>query len=186
MPRPPRVFVPGLSAHVFQRGHNKAPVFNEDCDYRTFLWLVRDASHRFAVDVHGFAVMNNHYHLIATPGDDEALPAAMKAIDGGYTRYYNKKHDRLGTAWNARYRAKLIDDETYWLTCLRYVELNPVRAQLVRAPEEYQWTSYPVHAMGAFNDWLVPHQIYLQLGPTPGDRQRAYRALCAVSDTVAD
>ena len=75
-------------------------------------------------------------------------------------------------------------DEAYWLTCLRYVEQNPVGAHLVRAPEDYRWTSYRVHAMGTSNNWLVPHRVYPQLGPTPIERQQVYRALSMVSDTV--
>jgi putative transposase len=185
MPRLPRIFVPGLSAHVYQRAHNRDRIFDDACDYQHFLWLLRDAAHRCDVDVHGFALMTNHYHLVATPRHEHALPRAMKAIDGGYTRYYNRKHARIGTVWSARYRAKLIEDENYWLTCLRYVEQNPVRAHMVMGPELYQWTSYRVHAMGTFNEWLVPHDVYLRLGPTPADRQRAYRAIL-VSDTVVD
>ena len=184
--RAPRRYIPGISAHVFQRGHNRLPIFHKTADYKYFLTLVRQASAECGVDVHAYAVMNNHYHLIATPQHERALPQAMQTIDGEYTRYYNREHCRSGTAWNARYRSKLIEDEAYWLTCLRYIEQNPVNAQIVRSAELYEWTSYRVHAMGGFNDWLTPHPVYLQLGDTPADRQRAYRLLCEVSDTVVD
>jgi putative transposase len=184
--RPPRIYIPGVSAHVFQRGHNRSPIFDEAFDHDHFLFLVRYAARRYGTDVHAFALMTNHYHLIATPRDASALPRTMQAIDGGYTRYYNRKHGRIGTLWSARYRAKLILDEAYWLTCLKYVEHNPVNAHMVSAPAEYRWSSYRVHAFGAFNDWLVPHRVYQQLGETPTERQQAYRAMCSVSDTVAD
>lgn len=174
-----RLYVPGLSAHVFQRGHNRSVIFDEASDYDHFVALMRHSARRYGTDVHAFALMSNHYHLIATPSHAKALPKTMKAIDCGYTKYYNHKHGRMGTLWNARYRSKLIQDEGYWLTCLRYVELNPLRAHLVRTPAEYRWTSYRVHAFGAFNDWLVPHRVYLQLGETPSERQAAYRAICS-------
>ena len=184
--RRPRIYVPGLSAHVYQRGHNRSPVFDEADDHAYFLDLVRNAARRYETDIHAFALMNNHFHLIATPRHEHALPRTMKMVEGGYTRYYNRKHDRTGTVWNARYRAKLIADEGYWLTCLRYVEHNPVRAGIVPAAALYRWTSYRVHAFGAWNDWLVPHAVYLELGETASDRQQAYRAICAGSDTEAD
>jgi len=184
--RPRRIYVPGLSAHVFQRGHNRCTVFDAPRDYDHFLDLVRHSALRYRTKVHAYALMTNHYHLIATPTGADGLPKTMKAIDCGYTKYYNRKHGRMGTLWNARYRAKLIQDESYWLTCLKYVENNPVSAGIVSAPAQYRWSSFRVHAYGAFNDWLELHQVYLQLGATPAERQQAYRAICAVSDTVVD
>jgi putative transposase len=184
MPRLPRVYVPGLSVHVFQRGHNRAAIFHESRDYQQFLTLVCSAARHNGLDVHGFALMTNHYHLVTTPQSKSALPRAMKQIDGDYVRYYNRKHGRLGTLWGGRYQAKLIDDERYWLTCLRYVEWNPVEAGIVAAAEDYRWSSYRVHAAGADNGWLVPHPLYQGLGSTPAERQAAYRAICKVSDTL--
>jgi len=184
--RPPRIYVPGLSCHVFQRGHNRATIFHEREDYDYFLALVASATRDNGLDVHGFSLMTNHYHLVATPTSKSALPQAMKQIDGGYTGYYNRKHSRLGTRWNGRYKAKLISDPLYWWTCLAYVEWNPVEAGLVAAPGEYEWSSYGVHASGVYNDWLVPHPLYEGLGSTPAERQSAYRALCSqlqVSDS---
>ena len=183
MPRQPRVYVPGLSVHVFQRGHNRTAIFHESRDYEFFLTLVCSAARHNGLDVHGFALMTNHYHLIATPTSDSALPRAMKQIDGDYVRYYNRKHSRLGTLWSGRYKAKLIEDARYWWTCLTYVERNPVAAGIVATPEEYPWSSYRVHAAGACISWMVPHPLYEGLGSTPTERQAAYRTICKVSDT---
>jgi hypothetical protein len=94
-----------------------------------------------------------------------------------YTKYFNRRYSRSGTLWNGRYRSKTIDDERYWLNCVRYVEANPVEAKIVETPESYEWTSYRVHAAGEVSDWLVPHHLYLRLGQTPDERQMAYRAL---------
>ena len=174
--RLPRVFVPCLSVHVFQRGHNRAPIFAADDDYEQFLRLAREATARNGVDVHGFGFMTNHYHLVATPQRESSLPRAIQALAGKYTRYYNKRYGRTGTLWGGRYQTRHIEDERYWLTCLRYVEANPVEAKIVVSPEDYRWTSYRVHALGEPSDWLVPHDLYLRLGATPVERQRAYRA----------
>jgi putative transposase len=184
MPRPPRIYVPRLSVHVFQRGHNRSPIFHERDDYERFLTLVSSAAIHNGLDVHVFSLMTNHYHLVATPTSASALPRAMKQIDGDYVRYYNRKHRRSGTLWGGRYQAKIIHDERYWWTCLRYVERNPVEAGIVAVPEEYEWSSYRVYAMGAEIDWLVPHPLYEHLGSTPGERQTAYRNICKVSDTL--
>jgi len=185
MPRPPRIVIPGLSHHVYQRGHNRSPIFRSESDYLRFLWDARDTLCAHGIDAHGFALMTNHYHFVLTPPTKESLSLAMGALVGEYTKYFNRTYERTGTLWGGRFQAKPIEDERYWLHCLRYVESNPVEAKLVAAPEHYQWTSYRVHADGEPNDWLVPHHVYLALGKTPAERQRAYKALWQ-SDSVPD
>ena len=179
MPRPRNVFVPGLSLHVYQRGANKATMFRDEVDYRQFLAIAERASHENDLDVHGYVVMSTHFHLIATPQSKNSLPAAMHDINGEYSKYYNRRYQRIGPAWNGRYGRKHLRDERYWLSCLRYVEYNPVKAALVATPEAYEWSSYRVHAFGESSNWLVPHSLYLSLGSTPAERQTLYRAICA-------
>src|SRR2546430_6420457 len=103
MSRPPRVYVPGLSLHVYLRGHNRNVVFHDDSDYEHFLWLVGDSTSGNRVDVHGYALMGNHYHAVVTPRHETALSLAMKELNRSYVRYYNKKYGRMGTVWNGRY-----------------------------------------------------------------------------------
>jgi putative transposase len=110
----------------------------------------------------------------------------MQTVGSRYVRYFNRTHDRMGPLWNGRYRCFLIDTEQYWLNCLRYVEQNPVRAGLVKSPEEYPWSSYASHARGSGPEWLVPHSVYEALGRSPETRQSAYRALCGELLTDAD
>ena len=178
MARLHRLYVLGLSVHVFHRGHNRRPVFRERADYHRFLALLVSAARHNGVDVHLFALMTNHYHLVVTPSSSNALPRAMKQLHGDYVRYYNRKHNRRGTLWDGRYQAKNIHDEHYWWTCSRYVERNPIEGGLVDSLEDYEWSSYQVYAMGAKNDWLVPHRLYEGLGVTAAERQRAYQAIC--------
>jgi putative transposase len=169
---------------VIQRGNNRGSIFRDATDHEVFLSFLKTASAKHGVSVHGYALMPNHYHLVATPEDARGLPRTMKELGGRYVNYFNRKHQRIGTLWNGRYRAIVITDETYWLTCLRYVEQNPVRAQIVRAPEMHPWSSYRIHALGADPAWLVLHRVYLALGADEQERQAAYRALCGapVSD----
>jgi len=104
----------------------------------------------------------------------------MKALDGTYVVYYNRRHQRIGTLWNGRYRGILIEDARYWLTCLRYIEQNPVRAGIVVLPEQYRWSSYRAHAFGDGPDWLASHPVFERLGANDEERRTAYRALCAI------
>src|SRR5207248_1109397 len=138
------------------------------------------------VAAHGFVLMDNHFHLIATPGESDTLPHLMKDVEGRYTSYYNRRYGRIGTLWNGRFGARIIGDEKYWLTCLRYVEQNPVRAKLVAAAGDYRWSSYVAHAWGQWPAWLVPHPVYLALGRSPAEREMAYRAICGTAMTDED
>ena len=186
MPRPFRIYVEGLSVHVMNRGINRMPIFDEDDDYHVFLRIVRHGARLEGVDVHGFGLMNNHYHLQVTPRHALALPRAMKRVSSDYSCYYNRKHRRTGTIWGHRPRTVLIEDDRQWLTCLRYIEQNPVRAGLVSRPQDYTWSSYRVHALGEPTSWLTLHPTYLSLGPSPRARQEAYKAICAISLTESE
>ena len=160
-----------------QRGNNRRDVFDEPGDYDIFLRMIVAAIQRHGVDVHGFVLMMNHFHLLLTPRSETALPNAMKQMTARYCLYYNRKHARMGTIWNGRYKAVPIESDRQWLTCLRYIELNPVRAGVVTAPEMYPWSSFTTHAHGAPHDWLTGHPVLESLGRTEADRQIAYRAL---------
>jgi len=175
-----RIYIPGLSVHVIRRGINRAAIVRDDVDYRVLLEFVERAAADRGVSVHGYVVMTNHYHLIVTPHESRSLPRMMKRIGEQYTRYYNRKYERIGTLWSGRYKSIVIADELYWLTCLRYIEQNPVRANMVSTPDQYEWSSYAMHAKGERSAWLVMHDLYLALGSTPERRQVAYRAICGV------
>lgn len=186
MPRRPRLHVPGLSHHVYQRGVNRSDIFVEEVDYRCLLALIADTAQISAIEVHAYTLMTNHYHLVVTAPSRSVLALAMARINRGYTNHYNQKYGRIGPLWNGRYGAALLDTQRYWLTCLRYVELNPLRARIVTSPEDYRWSSYRVHAHGQSCDWLTPHHCYLALGADDQSRQSAYRTLCAVPLTNAE
>ena len=102
----------------------------------------------------------------------------MQELGGRYVRVINRIHARTGTLWEARFRSSLVDSENYLLVCQRYIELNPVRAGLVRLPDEYRWSSYDAHAFGTDDDLVTPHHVFEALAPTPDERQRAWRTIC--------
>jgi putative transposase len=187
MPRAPRIYIPDLSVHVHQRGINRSAIVGATRDYERLLSFIAKAATEHGVLVHAFALMKTHYHMIVTPTEDGALAKTMQVIGARYTKYFNRKYGRIGTLWNERYSAHLIDSEHYWYNCFRYVELNPVAAHIVTAPEAYPWSSYRVHASGtAFCEWLTTHRLYSALGATPEGRQAAYRAMCNVPLTDAE
>jgi putative transposase len=180
MARPHRLSIPGMSHHIIQRGNNRGDTFRATADYEVFRYALADACSRFSVAVDGYVMMTNHVHLVLTPATYDGIALTMQAIGRRYVYYVNKEYDRTGGLYDGRYRSPIIDTEDYWFTCLRYIELNPVRAGLVTCPEKYRWSSYRAHAFGAPDPILTAHPAYLGLGTSPETRQQAWRAACAV------
>ncbi|WOD12157.1 transposase [Pseudomonas sp. NyZ704] len=127
--------------------------------------------------IHAWVFMTNHVHLLATPDGINSIALMMQAMGRQYVRYFNARYHRTGTLWEGRYRSCLVDSDEYLLQCQRYIEMNPVRASMVRAPHEYHWSSYRTNAHGRPSQLVTPHPLYQQLGRTPEDRQSAYRSL---------
>ena len=177
MGRQLRQFREGLSLHVIHRGNNRQTIFGDDHDCEWFLTLLRNAFDEHRVAIHGYVLMKNHYHFQVTPAAEDSLASGMQQLGIKYVRYFNRKYGRVGHLYSARPREILIEDERYWLACLRYVEQNPVRAGIVSAPGDYRWSSYRTHAFGEPCSWLTPHRCYLALGRNDIERQRAYRAI---------
>lgn len=177
MARLPRFFAPGIPLHVIQRGNNREALFRQITDYQAYLDWLKEAAQRHECAIHAYVLMTNHVHLLVTPTHKDSLPKTFQSLGRQYVQYFNTTHQRTGTLWEGRYRATLIESEAYLLTCSRYIELNPVRAEMVRHPRDYRWSSYAYHAAGKSNPLLTPHTLYQQLGDTATARQQAYRAL---------
>ena len=177
MARLPRFFVPGHPLHVILRGNNRQRVFATIRDYTIYLGWLRDAAQSHGCAIHAYVLMPNHIHLLVTPDHDQSLPKTLQSLGRRYVQYFNQTHKRTGTLWEGRYRATLVDTEAYLLTCYRYIEGNPVRAENVTHPSEYRWSSYHFHAAGKADQVVTPHALYRRLGRTPAERQMAYRAL---------
>ena len=101
----------------------------------------------------------------------------MQSISRMYVRYYNCKYQRTGTLWEGRFKSNVIQSEKYLFELYRYIELNPVRAEMVEEPSEYSWSSYGCNALGVESELQTPHELYLALGKTKTERQEAYREL---------
>jgi putative transposase len=177
MARIPRYFIEGQPHHVIQRGNNRTPIFASEGDFHFFLVCLGKAVSDHGVSIHALVLMANHIHLLATPTTPQGLPKMMQSVGRRYVQQFNRAQQRTGTLWEGRYRAMLIDSERYFFTCMRYIELNPVRAGIVTRPEDYRWSSFHANALGAENALLTPHAIYRDLGRTPGARAWAYLQL---------
>ncbi len=176
MPRRTRMYLPGLPYHVVQRGNNREPCFIEPENYQVYLQLWKTIVLRYGVSVHAYCLMTNHIHFLVTPEKESSLSNTMKVVGSRYAQYINKRYGRTGTLWEGRHRSSLVHAQQYFLICMRYIELNPVRAGLVERPEEYQWSSYGANAWGD-RSWLAPHAEYLGLGADVAGRCCAYREL---------
>ena len=186
MARLPRLTLPGYPHHIIQRGNNRQMIFADTQDFATMMALLAENAHKFAVAVHAYVLMDNHFHLLATPATAEALPLMMQAVGRSYVRYFNQRHARSGTLWEGRYRSTLIETERYLLACMVYIDLNPVRAGMVAQPGAWQWSSH-AHYLGQRIDKLVtPHALYWALGNTPFAREAAYAGLVQAGIGIGD
>lgn len=177
MPRKPRFYLPDVPVHIVQRGHSRHAVFHQDADYLAYLGWLQEAAERYGCAIHSYALMTNHVHILATPSTADGVSRMMQYVGRRYVPYSNRSYGTSGTLWEGRYKGSLIQEETYLLICMRYIELNPVRADMVKHPREYRWSSYRANAEGRQNSVVTPHALYLALARRGQERKQAYRAL---------
>ena len=177
MPRKPRFNLVGVPQHVIQRGNNREPCFYSEQDYLRYLSDLEKSARKFKCRIHAYVLMTNHVHILVTPMLEHGISQMMQALGRRYVYYINKTYKRTGTLWEGRFKASLVDSDAYLLSCMRYIELNPVRAQMVNHPGEYNWSSYHTNAQGDANRLLEFHPIYLELGKTKSIRLKVYREL---------
>lgn len=175
MARPPRLVVPGYPHHLIQRGNNRQPIFLDDVDRRQFLDALREVSRTHGVAVHAYVLMGNHVHLLATPEDADGLSRMMQSLGRRYVAWFNHRHQRTGTLWEGRFKLSVVDSDAYFLSCQRYIELNPHRAGLASGWLDHPWSSLAHHIGGPPDPLVLDHPAYWQLGNTPFEREAAYK-----------
>ncbi|MCU0576190.1 MAG: transposase [Desulfobacterota bacterium] len=146
----PRVVVPGCPHHVTQRGNRRQRVFFRTEDFRTYRDLMAHWCHVYGVEIWCYCLMPNHVHLLAVPSSGDGLARVFGQAHRRYTRMINARHGWRGHLWQGRFSSAVVDGEALLATA-RYIEMNPVRASLVRSPEEYEWSSAGVHVNGRFD-----------------------------------
>jgi putative transposase len=175
MSRPLRIEYPDAVYHVTSRGNARNDIFDADQDRKEYLSILDSVVRRYNWLCHAYCLMNNHYHLlIETP--DGNLSQGMRQLNGIYTQKYNWLHNKTGHVFQGRYKAILVEKESYLLELCRYVVLNPVRAKMVAKPKEWKWSSYRytagiIKAPGYLTtDWIIS-----LFGKNKTEAQKLYR-----------
>jgi len=172
-----RYFVADQPLHVIQRGNNRQAIFFNDQDYGLYHEWLSFAAREQGCAIHAYVLMTNHVHLLVTPSNKDSLPRMMQSLGRRYVRMVNARYRRTGTLWEGRYKAAPLDSDAYFFACCRYIELNPVRAKMVKDPGDYPFSSYRVNALGEVDALVNTHALFARLGRDAPARQEAYRAL---------
>ncbi|MCK4704282.1 MAG: transposase [Gammaproteobacteria bacterium] len=175
MPRKARILVANYPHHIVQRGHNRNVVFVSDEDYLFYLDNLKEWKVKLGVQLYAWCLMTNHIHLIVEPGDDaSSVSELMKRIAGRQTAFVNKQENRTGSLWEGRFKASPIQRDNYLLACCRYVEMNPVRANMVSGPRQYKWSSYRERLGLSASNMLDFDSSYLNLAEDEETRVERY------------
>lgn len=177
MPRRPRTHLDQVPLHIVQRGHNRDACFFAGDDYLAYLHWLGEALRDTGCQLHAWVLMTNHVHLLITPERADAVPKLLISLGRRYVQHINRRYGRTGTLWDSRYKSSLIDADAYLLSCMRYIELNPVRAGMVTDPADYRWSSYRHNGLGQADSLLSPHPLYAELAREDAERRSVYRAM---------
>ena len=177
MPRRPRLNIAGIPWHIIQRGNNRSACFYAENDYRRYLDTLEEQAEKYDCAVHAYVLMTNHVHLLLTPARENSAALLMKHLGQRYVQYINRTYRRSGTLWEGRFRSCLTQSEEYLISCYRYIEMNPVRANMVSRPGDYRWSSYAANAEGKHDSIIKPHYEYMRLGSAEVERFVAYQNL---------
>ncbi len=178
MARHPRLILPGVALHIYQRGNDRKATFREDSDRLVYLSNLGELCKRWECALHAYCLMTNHVHLLLTPADEDGPACVMRDLGRRYVRYFNERHGRTGSLWEGRFYSCLLDSARYVLGCQRYIDLNPVRAGMVSSPGGYRWSSYAGNSGARKDSLLTPHAEYLAMSSDESMRHAAYAALC--------
>lgn len=175
MARPLRITYPGASYHVTARGNERKPIFWDDRDRAHFLDRLAAVAARSRLMVHAYVLMRNHYHLLVETPEGN-LSEALRQLNAVYTQDFNRRHGRVGHLFQGRYKAVLVDKDSYLVELSRYIHLNPVRVGEVTDPTLFQWSSAANYVGRRPSPaWLTVREVLRQFGRRRGAAQRAYR-----------
>lgn len=168
MSRPLRLEAPGEFFHVLARGNAREPIFGDDDDREAFLGFLAESVDRYSASCHAYCLMGNHYHLILQPSRPN-LSVTMRFLNGEYARRFNRRHRRTGHLFEGRFKSLLVQRDTYLTALARYIALNPVRAGLVHAPEDWPWSSYRATVGLAPKPRFLSTSVVLSVFGSPSD-----------------
>ncbi len=182
MARLPRIVIPNQPLHIMHRGNNRQDIFRCEEDMLRIKEDIFYALEKSGCQLHAYVIMTNHLHLLITPENKEQLAVFMQMMANKYVRYFNSKYERTGTIWEGRYKSCLVDSEQYLFTLYKYIEMNPVKANIVKSLDDYKWSSYAYNALGQEDRLISEHLSYQQLGKTVKVRCKKYQSLFSELD----
>lgn len=177
MSRGPRLLSPDGVYHIITRGNNQNTVFKEDEDFIFYLKLLAKFKKEQPFDLFHYCLMSNHTHLLLQTNKNTNLSLLMKRLNLSYFHYFRRKYGWVGHFWQDRFRTQLVSKDEYLIQCGKYIELNPVRAEIVRSPEDYSWSSYRYYGQGINGRLITPNIFYEELGKNAREKQKNYRNL---------
>ncbi|MCM8829539.1 MAG: transposase [Candidatus Omnitrophica bacterium] len=176
MPRIARIAPKEYVYHVLTRGNNRQDVFKDERDYKRYIEILNKYKERYKFKIYHYVLMRNHVHLVVEPSErGGTLAEIMKCINLSYAQYYKARYKHIGHLWQDRYKSILISKDNYLLACGSYVELNPVRAGIVKDPKDYKWSSYNTYAYGKIDTLIDEHPIYKEMSENETERRNKYR-----------
>ena len=177
MPRRPRTLMPNVPVHIVQRGASREAVFFEDEDYKAYAGWMKEAAQTYDIAIHAFVLMTNHIHILITAQNPENVGKFMQHIGRRYVPFINHKYGRSGSLWEGRYKSNLVQSECYFLAVMRYIELNPVRANMVEQAAHYRWSSFRHNSGLKPLSFITPHPIFNMLGSDTATRSSNYLSM---------
>lgn len=176
MPRLARIAPKECVYHILTRGNNRQDVFKDNRDYQKYMEILQRYKEQYKFKLYHYVLMRNHVHLVLETTDKSgSLSEIMKGVNLSYVQYYKIRYKHLGHFWQDRYKSILISKDDYLLACGSYVELNPVRARIVKDPKDYMWSSYNSYAYGIGDKITDDHPIYRSIASEERDRRNGYR-----------
>lgn len=174
MPRSHRPIPPDGCLHIMCRGNNKQLIFNSDEDFQYYCEQLCELKEENQIEIYHYCLMSNHVHLIARIRAGSTLPKYMKQVNLSYFYYFKRQHAYSGHLWQGRYKSCIIEKNNYLLQCGKYIELNPVRAGIVKSPEQYKYSSFEYYSKGTPDKLLIENPLYRELGSTEKRRREVY------------
>jgi putative transposase len=175
MARNPRFTINNGVYHIMVRGNNRSTIFHDYSDYNKYIELINENRIKYEFELYHYVLMENHVHMIMMVTDHKDLCSIMKRIGVCYTAYYRKKYGGVGHFFQDRFKSFIIQKGKYLLECGRYIELNPVKANIVKTPEDYKWSSYNFYINNEKTEFLTKNPEFLILSDDESIRIEIYK-----------
>ena len=175
MPRPLRIQTADTLQHIIARGNDKQDLFIDKGDYKMYLQLLNAAKSEHGLKIYNYCLMNNHVHLLVSPSVDGAMAKVMERVTKQYAKYFNKKYGRKGHVFEGRYKSLIIQNEAYFAACMRYIDMNPVKAKLAKSPQDFRWSGFAALGFGRKREVaLDQHEYFTEGCRTKKSQRKAY------------